>query len=335
MPNDTYPWEALARYLAGESSPQEQGTIREWIELDPARAELVAALERALARAVFVPPSDLDVEGALRAVTARRDILPIRPHRGFWRSRPALATAAVLLLVLGGTLWRSARSGGSALAHVTAIGQRDSLVLEDGTRVLLGPRSRLMLAAGYGRKNRDVDLTGVALFEVRHDAARPFRVHAGSAWISDVGTTFAVRSDSGQPVQVVVTSGSVTLGPAGAPPERGVTLTAGDLGVLHPDGRVAAEHDTATATELAWTQGRLVFDNAPLELVRAELRRWYGIELEIVDSSLAGRHLTASFTGEPVAQVLTVIALALGTSIEHRAGDTVVVRTIAGPAQHR
>jgi transmembrane sensor len=337
MTYDTYPWESLARYLAGESSAEEQAMIRTWLAGEPTRAELLDALDRALHRAAFTPPAGLDVEAALRAVTARRDILPIEPRRAFWRGRPAfVAAAAVLVLLLGGTLWRSGQRAGTGPARITAIGQRDSVVLSDGTRVLLGPRSRLALARGYGRQHREVELTGVALFEVRHDPDRPFRVRAGSAWISDLGTTFAVRSDSGQPVQVIVTAGRVRLGTAGAPANRGVTVAAGDRGVLHPDGRVATERDTTVDAELAWTQGRLVFDNAPIELVRAELRRWYGIELEVADSSLERRHLTASFGGgEPAQQVLTVIALALGASLERRAGDTVVVHMTMEPAQHR
>jgi transmembrane sensor len=225
-------------------------------------------------------------------------------------------------------LWRAISSGATnrMQAYHAPVGRSDSLVLRDGTRVLLGPGSELTLAAGYGEDRRDVELRGAALFDVRHDERLPFRVRAGSATVSDVGTTFAVRSDAGTEVRVVVTSGAVVLRVADAPADRGIILKGGDRGVLRADGQTVAERGVATDDDLAWTRGRLVFADASFAQVRADLRRWYGIELEIADSALASRHLTASFAGETVLHVLNVIALALGATIERRGGDTVVMR---------
>jgi ferric-dicitrate binding protein FerR (iron transport regulator) len=59
--------------------------------------------------------------------------------------------------------------------------------------------------------------------------------------------------------------------------------------------------------------------------VSSELRRWYGVELRVEDSALASRHLTMTFSGDPLERVLRVIGLGLGAEIE-RHGDTAVVR---------
>lgn len=318
------PWELLARLLMDEVTPEEREQAERWLDADPRRRELYGELGRVIARVAATAPEDLDVEAALRKTLARRD-------RGYRSNVPriALPLAALLVLAIGaaGLMWWRQRAAGEAgwkVARHTSVGARDSLTLDDGTTVLLGPMSRLAVAPRYGKTERVVALQGEALFRVTSDPSRPFRVHAGAAVISDLGTEFLIRSDSGQPVQVVVTSDSIRLGPASAP-EHGVTVVAGQRGLLHLDGRLVTEPDTALANELAWTQGRLVFDNAPLDLVRAELRRWYGIELEVADSSLLRRHLTASFAGEPPQQVLSVIALALGAAIERRGGDTAVV----------
>jgi transmembrane sensor len=188
----------------------------------------------------------------------------------------------------------------------------------------------LTLPPDYGRGDREVGLVGVALFEVMH-GSHPFRVRSGNAVIEDLGTTFSVRDDD-DGVRVVVTAGSVLLQGVEKPrrsgsksTREGVVLKAGDRGAVDREGRPVAERSTAGDQDLAWTRGRLVFDNAPLSRVRADVRRWYGVELQIADSALAGRHLTTSFAGEPVEQVLDVIALALGARIERR-GDIAVVR---------
>jgi transmembrane sensor len=249
------------------------------------------------------------------------------------------AAAALALLVGGGLVWRLIGSDGStrnARVYRTAVGRSDSVVLRDGTHVLLGPGSELTLATGYGEVGRDVELRGEALFDVRHDDRRPFRVHAGSATVSDVGTTFAVRSDAGDEVHVVVTSGVVLLHAAGTPVDRGVILKGGDRGTVRADGRTEADRGVATENDLAWTRGLLVFDDASLDRVGADLRRWYGIELQIADSGLARRHLTASFGTESAQQVLDVIRLALGVTIELRGGgDTAVIRASPGELRRR
>lgn len=350
-PVDPELWDVLARYLSGESPPEEAATVRRWLAEAPARGELLADLERATRRVEFRAPADLDVEAALRRVRARRDEPALRlvpggakaaqePGRVRWRTISLRIAAAIALLVGGALVWRATRGGAdgivavAARTYTTPVGRTDSVRLPDGSRVILGAASRLVVAASYGKPAREVELTGEALFDVRHDAAHPFGVRAGAAAIQDVGTTFTVHNDGGEDVRVVVTSGAVRLKAADAPAASGVVLRAGDRGVLAPDGRAVADRAAATEADLAWTSGRLVFDDAPLGRVSADLRRWYGIELDVTDPALAGRHLTASFQGEPVDQVLNVIALALGAHVE-RHGDTAVLRAAPAGARPR
>jgi transmembrane sensor len=143
--------------------------------------------------------------------------------------------------------------------------------------------------------------------------------------VQDVGTAFAVHSDPGDGVRVVVTSGAVVLKAGNVPADSGVMLRQGDRGVLHAGGRVVAERGAATEDDLAWTRGRLVFRDAPLAQVRADLRRWYGIELRPADSTIADKHVTTTFDGESPQRMLEVLGLILGADVELR-GDTAVLR---------
>jgi len=331
-------WDVLARYLSNESPPEESAAVRRWLAEDPRRERLLGALERSLQSLAFQPPVDLDIEAAYRRVWARMRQPQVRSiMRKRWLVMGLRAAAAVAIVFGATVFWRRTRvhSDGHILAtaprtYVTPVGQTDSVRLPDGSRVVLGPASRLTLAADYGRTRRDAQLAGQALFDVLHDPVRPFAVRVGRAVIQDLGTTFAVRDDGGL-VHVVVTSGSVLLQDTLRQKLRapgsgaGLVLKAGDRGTLGPQGETVAEPAAATSDDLAWTTGRLVFNHAPLPVVAAELRRWYGIELQITDRKLAGRHLTASFAGESLPEVLSIIGLALGAEIERR-GDTAVVR---------
>jgi transmembrane sensor len=186
---------------------------------------------------------------------------------------------------------------------------------------MLGPGSSLILAQGYGQSERRISLQGEALFTVVHDAAKPFVVVANGVDIRDVGTAFVVHSDAGG-VRVAVTAGVVELTAAR---KTATTLNAGDAASVSPGGEVTAQRGVGAREDLAWTTGRLVFRDAPLSDVAEDLRRWYGVQLDIRDASLRRRPLTASFEGDSLRRVLEVISTALGATTERR-GDTVVVR---------
>lgn len=315
-------WDVLARYSAGESPAAEAESVRRWLAEDPRRAELFATLERAIGSLAARPAAGLDVEGAWRRARDRMEEPDVRelPVRR-WRTI-ALQVAAAVTLVIGYQVLDRYLDSRPALmvrtpkTWTTQPGKTDSIRLEDGTRVVLGPGSVMSVTSSYGLRDRAVELKGEALFDVIHQDSLPFTVRAGSVLIEDIGTTFTVRNDDDAVVRVVVTSGSVRL--------QGVVLQQGDRGVVGPDGMPVAERAAATADDLAWTRGQLVFDDAPLSRVRAGVRRWYGVEIR-ADSALARRHLTATFSGEPIERVLDVIGLAFGARVERR-GDTAVVR---------
>lgn len=351
-------WEALARYLAGESSPEEADAIARRLATQPEDAALLARLRAITERLVEAPSAslpvgDADTERTLRLVKARlhdskaahvadaelynRDVrvIPIRrqaPQRGLRRA--ALAAAAVVVAAVGVQLWRgripkpdagsAAGTSGAITEFATRVGERDSIRLADGTRVLLGPGSQLSVAPGYGSTHREVRLRGEAYIDAAHEGAHPFVVRAGAATIRDVGTKFTVHGDGNTGVRVVVTEGAVNLRATAAVRDSGMLLRAGDVGVLAIDGTVVAERGRATEDDLAWTRGRLIFRDASMSEVRADLRRWYGIELVFADSALVTRHFSNDFVGDPPARVLQVIGMTLGVPVATH-GDTTVI----------
>src|SRR5689334_10223297 len=69
-------WEGLARFLAGESSSDEERRIRALLAADPERRRLLDALDGALGRPDEIPLSAREVDAALAAVMARRELRP-------------------------------------------------------------------------------------------------------------------------------------------------------------------------------------------------------------------------------------------------------------------
>lgn len=336
-------WDALARHLEGSAPRDERARVEAWLSANADDAAVLAALDQTLrqwGRDEAAQPT-IDVEGALAAVTARRDAEPAssaaRPAltvvRGSGpRALPrwigwaaGLAAAAALGFVTLRTPPADApQVAGTPTTHRTGIGVRDSVRLADGTRVILAPGSRLTVDPAYGRTTRAVSLEGEAWFDVVHDDARPFSVWARDVIVRDIGTRFTVRAVTSAPVRVVVTEGAVGVRPTPVADE--VRLNAGDVASIPSVGTPSFARRAATEADTAWLQDRLVFAEAPMTEVTAALGRWYGIVLVAGDSTIARRHLTATFAGESHRRVLELLSLALGARVEQR-GDTVILRT--------
>jgi len=330
-------WDAISRVVAGESDAVESAAVAQWFATHPEDAALAAIVKAQADRAAMGSVVSVDTERALSVVRSRMTETPsLTVHRGGAAqssvAKPAAATrrwrgpvlaAAALTAIVGLAQWRGGTTA-TEQVYATPVGQRDSVMLPDGSTVVLAPGSRLTVASGFNNGNRAVTLEGAAFFDVKHDGAHPFVVHSRGAEIRDIGTAFSVKTDANGRVSVAVTHGIVALRDTTAGSAGPVELRAGDRGVLQA-GTVAVTRGTVTDEDMAWTRGQLAYRDAPLAEVQADLRRWYGIELQVTDAVLAQRTLTASFRGDSAAQVIQVIALALGADVVQR-GDTILLQ---------
>lgn len=199
------------------------------------------------------------------------------------------ALAASLMLAVGfGTF-----GGGPAGQPVsTAIAQTRVLTLADGSRVTLGPSSRI--ATRIDAKGRRVTLlSGEAFFEVAHDTSRPFWVEAGDARIQVVGTKFDVNRTGGR-VQVSVLEGVVRVHePAPLLGTSAVRVlkasqtveTADNAGLFSAPPSVPIAVDPVPAGD--WRNGRLTYIDARLGDVVDDLNRYYAPGVKLADPALA------------------------------------------------
>jgi transmembrane sensor len=339
-------WDAIARYLAGESPADEAARVGQWLEKHPADRALVAELRSTSA---FEAAKDVDVEAALARVHQRMDASVPAAKPRLTLERPS-AERRLRVFEIGFAVAAAGLIGFIALRRVpttptptttfaasqtysTHVGQRDSVRLPDGTRVILGPESRLTVPGDFNNwavARRTVQLDGNAYFDVQHNAQKPFAVHVANAVVEDIGTTFTIDSDGKDTTTVSVMSGIVRLRAIRSDASSGVVLQAGDRGSLTIDGQVRSFSRVVVPEDTAWTTGRLVFRDASLSHVAAELHRWYGITIQVADSVLWSRHVKTEIdNGQSVDDVLKVLAVTLGVRVERR-GDTATFHPTRG-----
>jgi transmembrane sensor len=179
-------------------SPAQRLEFAQWIMRAPERVEAylrVARVHAALSRTDLRWPKTPAAKLIQDALTSVQDPTPlpvrrIRPEK----ERPRLFSApiglgvALSLLLAIGVGWH-VLSGPEQFQ--TQLGEQLTVRLGEGSRVTLNTDSKIAVRLQADRRIVDL-LQGEALFEVAHDATRPFDVHVGKTLLRDLGTRFDV-----------------------------------------------------------------------------------------------------------------------------------------------
>jgi transmembrane sensor len=250
------------------------------------------------------------------AALSSNDTAKTAPSR---RAAWAVALAAGLGCLAVGLWWLLART--ESQTYVSQIGELRTVQLADGSTVHLNARSRLEVR--FTTEVRDLQLLeGEALFNVAHDAARPFRVRADAAVIQALGTQFNIRKrPSGTVVSVLEGRVQVTEESARA----SQPLSAGEEVRIERSGRIEKRKLAEAATVTAWHQRRLVFKDEPLADIAAEFNR-YNLkpQIRIEGTRARARHFAGTFDADAPQALME--ALQDPALIIEQTGDEIVVR---------
>ena len=268
-------------------------TFSAWLEADPQNAARYHALATDVAEV-----ADLQLPAAIPlAAAAQRRFTPQR------RSLIVALAAVVVGMVGYGTLQTLPRP----YVVETAPGATRTVTLADGSLISLNGGTRLVL----DRRNERIATLdhGEALFTIRHDSTRPFKVNTGSNELVDVGTVFDVTRTGGN-MRVAVSAGAVIFNPD----REGVRLNAGRaLRVAEDGGRFRV--DTVDPQNVgAWRTRRLAYDGAPLREVAADLSRAIGVEI-VAAPDVAARPFRGTIILDGLARDPASIAPLLGVSM--------------------
>ncbi|WP_207532887.1 FecR family protein [Desertivirga arenae] len=250
----------------------------------------------------------LDTKGfSLRTASVERSELTIAaPGKNYkW----IYGLAASILLVIGLWVFRPAR-----VDHLeTAAGEHKRMELPDGSWVALNEGTVIEYDSLNFSNKRELTLVkGEAFFKVIHNHEKPFLVRTDQATIQDLGTEFLVTKAKGS-VKVLVSSGTVAL-KALATGESKI-ISAGYFGMYVSNEGVLTEKADTGARRMDWLNKQLSFVNTDLNEIVDKLKKVYGKEIIIKDSSLKHRKLTAPLAYQTVDSALSVIAASLQVKV--------------------
>ncbi|AZD68243.1 FecR family protein [Pseudomonas chlororaphis] len=237
------------------------------------------------------------------------------------KRRPLLryaVAASVLAVAVGLGLFSGLNQSALYSAEfATALGERRHVALPDGSQVDLNSRSRLLVR--YEQGQRSVELSeGEAMFSVEHDSSRPFVVAAGPGKVTVTGTRFDVRRDASQ-TRVAVEQGRVKVQGRDAADSDFVNLTAGLGTAVDAQGKVAAAYAVDPQALTAWRSGKLVFNNASLSEVAAEVSRYREQPLRVGSEAVGRLRLTSVFKSDDTDALLKALPSILPVAVKSHA----------------
>lgn len=297
----------IVRYLNGNCTPDEQESLKEWIE------------ELSENKDEFLQVKDIwdslrnqkDYAAEQLAIFYKNQYSRNRTRQLIWiRSLTAVAAALLVGLVISIFIpSNSTFSTGNMQVFSVPLGSRSKVVLADGSEVSLNSGSELKYSGGFSAENRVVSLTGEAFFSVKSDAKHPFIVKTSDFDIKVTGTKFNVCSYSDNKyATTTLTEGKIWL------------QMKGNTQVLDVDPGMKFEIDRVTRkqslkevdveSEIAWKDDQFIFRNILFPELAKRLERWYDVKLNYSDERLLNYKFTGKFKNqETIWQVLDALKL--------------------------
>lgn len=291
----------------------------------PSRHELVSAAQ------ADKPPENI-IE--LRSARSRGPVTC--PRRVARRSRFRFATAAsvvIAALVLGGVALQFSRERN----HLqTQVGEQRSVVLDEGSTVLLNTNSDLSLA--FSADERRIDLNrGEARFMVAKDPTRPFVVVTPQATVRALGTIFNVHiGPNGTVVSVIEgrvgiqqRKGStylLNLGNKIEPSGESAHLGVGEQAAVPPTGAIQSSQTEPLSNALGWPRHQISFHDKTLADLVAEFNRYHKRPIVIADTELATHEVDGTFDAFDHNSLLDYLERYQGVKVDRRPDGTIVLR---------
>lgn len=185
--------------------------------------------------------------------------------------------------------------------HVQKGGRANTVILSDGSKVILNAATTFRYPTNFDGKNRQVYLDGEAYFEVSKNAEKPFVVKLKKQDITVLGTTFNIQAYSCEPFsEVTLLSGKIQLD---AFNEQGEVMS---RMYLKPDQKAFSDNITGSVSlqgvnaslSNAWINGIYKFKDEPFVAIVKRLENYYDVKIHLEDKRLEQIRYTGTFSLE-------------------------------------
>ena len=268
----------LFKFFLGETTNDETDRIAAWLDADPEEHQkyMSEVHEKFIVSIMIEPDSVPEADTNLwYRITHSRPI------------RRTIGIAASLLLVIGGSYVyftsRFTQMADAPTSIEAPAGQHVRLTLNDGTTVELNSKSRITYPALFAGAERRVRLEGEAMFDVYHDASRPFIVETYACDVEVRGTRFNVIAEEDmQEFSTALFEGSVAV--SNKVNDERILMEPNTI--VHLKNGHLHLSDLENHDNYLWTDGIISFGGDDFGQIIDKLRRYFDVKIEIQRETL-------------------------------------------------
>jgi transmembrane sensor len=189
----------------------------------------------------------------------------------------------------------------------TPRGGQYQLLLPDGSKVWLNAASSIRYPTAFAAKERRVEVSGEAYFEIAGDAVKPFTVtifpadgSSRGGEVEVVGTHFNINAYGDE--QAIVTTlleGKIRITPINVVKDQSVgtdiknqkpetknykLLLPGEEAQIGNKADITIRKNVDTEAAVAWMKGFFDFHNAGIKSVMKQVSRWYNVDIQYMSA---------------------------------------------------
>lgn len=295
--------------LLNDLSAEDQKCLEQWSASNPDHEKLLGLLNSIeLPSRVIIKGEEMRnsilfrLNKKIDAVTRRKTWLKI------------ISVAASVAIMLGMTGYLSFRQGYKQLNNqpielFNPLGMRSTVILPDGSKVILNAGTRLFYPTVFVGSEREVCICGEAFFEVLPDSKHPFFVKTGNVQVKVLGTKFNVKAyEADRFTEIALTEGSVEVGWKKG--KQNLHLKPGQLACFDKTTGTCIKQNVDLIYYTAWKDGKFYFNKLSFESIAKLLERNFNVQIHIASDKLRNTVFTGDFIrGENLEQILRIMTL--------------------------
>ena len=232
----------------------------------------------------------------------------------YWGAIAAMLVIALLLPIV---------YVGVPEGYVVAKGQRDTVILTDGSRMELGSNTRASVQEGWGRRAVTLE-QGNAFFTITPNKEKPFVIHAGTSTVTVLGTAFSVYRKR-EHIEVVVESGKVNLMDASTNHRLpvDVDLIKNQKATIKQGDAVEVLNNVNVDDAIAWRRGFINFKQVSLAAIVARMNDFYDTPIYIRNNKRRELVLSGVFKTDDLNSILVGLQVIAEVNVESNPGGAI------------
>lgn len=290
----------LARYFAGELSPQDKIRLEEWLAESQENEDYFSELTSLYQNLGTTNYPPFTTQEAFEKIEKHINQHTQKPVFRQKNKRKLLiwtlgSVAAIALLVI---IFNTGQDN-----TYTTITDKRLYSFADSTKIDLMDGE---IYISKDQTNDTIFLKGKASFEMESEKTGNKIVKAGNVYVKDIGTSFVIDANAPDSVHVSVTEGEVLFY---SDTDTGIRLG------TNQSGYYLSRSDKFYKVIM---KGSFRFNETSLSEVIARLNAFYGRQIELKNKNMQNLPITVTFADEDLSAILDVVATTLNLKISHK-----------------